>query len=101
MPKLNGLAKFVTSLYYMNVSSKPSVSTAPALAVATPPVGGRGRRARERALRRAEVLASARQLFAKRGFQRTTMLQIAAASELALGTLYQVFASKEAILASL
>src|SRR5438552_3796056 len=86
----------------MNVSPKSSLSTTPPpVAVAPTPVGGRGRRARERALRRAEVLASARQLFAKKGFQRTTMLQIAAASELALGTLYQVFASKEAILASL
>jgi len=86
----------------MNMSPRPSPSpAAPQAAVAAPPVGGRGRRARERALRRAEVLASARQLFAKKGFQRTTMLQIAAASELALGTLYQVFASKEAILASL
>jgi AcrR family transcriptional regulator len=58
----------------------------------------RGRRARERATRQAEVIAAARQLFARRGYQRTTMVQIAAASELALGTLYQLFASKEAIL---
>src|SRR5258705_426832 len=58
----------------------------------------RGRRARERATRQAEVIGAARQLFAGRGYQRTTMVQIAAASELALGTLYQLFASKEAIL---
>lgn len=62
---------------------------------------GGGRKARERALRRAEVLAAARQLFARKGYQRTTMVEIAAASELALGTLYQLFASKEAILCSL
>ena len=43
----------------------------------------------------------ARQLFARKGYQRTTMVEIAAASELALGTLYQLFASKEAILCSL
>jgi len=62
--------------------------------MAAPP----GRKARERAMRQAEVIAAARQLFARRGYQRSTMLQIAAASELALGTLYQLFASKEAIL---
>ena len=61
----------------------------------------RGRKARERATRQAEVIAAARQLFAHRGYQRSTMLQIAAASELALGTLYQLFPSKEAILYSM
>jgi AcrR family transcriptional regulator len=61
----------------------------------------RGRKARERATRQTEVIAAARQLFARRGYQRSTMLQIAAASELALGTLYQLFASKEAILYSM
>lgn len=65
------------------------------------PVAVRGRKARERATRRTEVIAAARQLFARRGYQRSTMLQIAAASELALGTLYQLFASKEAILYSM
>jgi AcrR family transcriptional regulator len=62
---------------------------------------GRGRKARERATRQTEVIAAARQLFARRGYQRSTMLQIAATSELALGTLYQLFASKEAILYSM
>lgn len=61
----------------------------------------RGRKARERATRQAEVIAAARQLFTRRGYQRSTMLQIAAASELALGTLYQLFPSKEAILYSM
>jgi AcrR family transcriptional regulator len=60
-----------------------------------------GRRARALASRRAEVLAMARRLFAVRGYQRSTMVQLAAASELALGTLYQIFPSKEAILANL
>jgi AcrR family transcriptional regulator len=66
--------------------------------LSTPAAPARGRKARERATRQHEVIAAARQLFARRGYQRTTMLQIAAASELALGTLYQLFASKEAIL---
>jgi AcrR family transcriptional regulator len=63
----------------------------------TPP----GRRARERALRRAEVLDVARRLFARKGYQRTTMVEVAAASEVALGTLYRICPSKEAMLWSL
>jgi AcrR family transcriptional regulator len=65
------------------------------------PVGVGGRKARERATRRSETLAAARWLFARKGYQRTTMVEIAAAGELALGTLYQLFPSKEAILCSL
>jgi AcrR family transcriptional regulator len=60
-----------------------------------------GRRARERALRRAEVLDTTRRLFARKGYQRTTMVEVASASEVALGTLYQIFPSKEAMLCSL
>jgi len=60
-----------------------------------------GRRARARAHRRAEVLDTTRRLFARKGYQRTTMVQVAAASEVALGTLYQIFPSKEAMLCSL
>ncbi len=61
----------------------------------------RGRRARERAARCAEVLAVARRLYARKGYQRTSMVEIARASELAVGTLYQLFPSKEAILRGL
>jgi AcrR family transcriptional regulator len=60
-----------------------------------------GRRARERAVRRAEVLDTTRRLFARKGYQRTTMIEVAAASEVALGTLYHIFPSKEAMLCSL
>lgn len=60
-----------------------------------------GRKARERASRRAEVLAAARRLYARKGYQQTSMVEIARASELAVGTLYQLFPSKEAILRSL
>jgi AcrR family transcriptional regulator len=65
--------------------------------------GGRyaGRKARERAHRGAGVLSAVRRLFARKGYQRSTMVEIAAVSELALGTLYQLFPSKEAILCSL
>jgi AcrR family transcriptional regulator len=60
-----------------------------------------GRKARERASRRAEVLAAARRLYARKGYQQTAMVEIARASELAVGTLYQIFPSKESILRSL
>jgi len=47
------------------------------------------------------VLAVARRLYARKGYQQTSMVEIARASELAVGTLYQLFPSKEAILRSL
>jgi AcrR family transcriptional regulator len=59
------------------------------------------RKARERARRCADVLAAARRLYSRKGFQGTPMVEIARASELAVGTLYQLFTSKEAILRSL
>ncbi len=57
-----------------------------------------GRKARERATRCAEVLVAARRLYAEKGYQATTMAEVARASELAIGTLYELFPSKEAIL---
>src|SRR5262245_13700466 len=60
-----------------------------------------GRKARERARRCADVLLAARRLYARKGYQQTQMVEIARASELAVGTLYQLFPSKEAILRSL
>lgn len=47
------------------------------------------------------MLDTTRRLFARKGYQRTTMVEVAAASEVALGTLYQIFPSKEAMLCSL
>jgi TetR/AcrR family fatty acid metabolism transcriptional regulator len=47
------------------------------------------------------VLAAARRLYARKGYQQTAMVEIARASELAVGTLYQLFPSKEAILRGL
>lgn len=44
------------------------------------------------------MLAAARTLYARKGYQGTAMVEIARASELAVGTLYQLFPSKEAIL---
>jgi AcrR family transcriptional regulator len=59
------------------------------------------RRERARAVHCQEVLAAARRLFAHKGYQQTTMAEIARASEFALGTLYRLFVSKEAILRAL
>ena len=47
------------------------------------------------------MLAAARRLYARKGYQQTAMVEIARASELAVGTLYQLFPSKEAILRGL
>jgi AcrR family transcriptional regulator len=78
-----------------------SVKRAPSRQVRRAGAPTTGRRARERASRRAEVLAAARRLYARKGYQQTSMVEIARASELAVGTLYQLFPSKEAILRSL
>jgi AcrR family transcriptional regulator len=88
----------------MNTSRRPRRRT-PRAAIFTVArsQGGRyaGRKARERAVRGAGVVSAARRLFARKGYQRSTMVEIAAAAELALGTLYQLFPSKEAILCRL
>lgn len=56
------------------------------------------RRARERRRRVTEVLEAARRLFVRHGFAGTTIADIAASSEFSIGTLYELFPSKEAIL---
>jgi AcrR family transcriptional regulator len=60
-------------------------------------MGTRERRQRERGERRQEILAAAKSLFWKKGFDGTTMPEIAAAAELAPGTLYLYFPSKDAL----
>ncbi len=59
------------------------------------------RRERERQERRQEILGAARGLFWTRGFAGTTMPQVARAAELAPGTLYLYFPSKDALYAEL
>lgn len=56
------------------------------------------RRARERGQRSADVLETARRLFIRRGYGGTTMADIANGSGFAIGTLYELFPSKEAML---
>ncbi len=53
------------------------------------------RRAREQAARKQAILDAARELFIRQGIAATTMDDIAAACELAKGTLYKYFTSKD------
>lgn len=59
------------------------------------------RREQERARRRQAILAAARVVFAQDGFHRATVDAIARRAEVAKGTIYLYFESKEAILAEL
>ena len=64
-------------------------------------MGTRERREREKEQRREAILDAARKLFWARGYERATMPQIADAAEVAPGTLYLYFPSKEALYAEL
>jgi len=55
------------------------------------------RRRREAAARRKAILSAARKRFFRQGYARTTMPQIAKETELAPGTLYLYFPSKDAL----
>jgi AcrR family transcriptional regulator len=59
------------------------------------------RREREKEQRRLDILGAARSLFWQRGYTGTTMPDIAEAAELAPGTLYLYFPSKQALYAEL
>lgn len=52
------------------------------------------RRDREREQRRADILRRALQFFSQKGYEGTTMAEIAAASQFAVGTLYKFFRDK-------
>ncbi len=55
------------------------------------------RRERDRLRHKEEILTAALRLFAERGFHEVSMQEIAAQAEFATGTLYNFFASKEAL----
>jgi AcrR family transcriptional regulator len=59
------------------------------------------RREQDRARRRNEILTSARAVFAQDGFRHATVDQVAQRAEVAKGTIYLYFETKEAILAEL
>jgi AcrR family transcriptional regulator len=55
------------------------------------------RKERERLARRQEILRTARQVFARRGYENATLDEIAEKAEFAKGTLYNYFDSKEVL----
>jgi AcrR family transcriptional regulator len=59
------------------------------------------RNERRRAQTRARLLAAARKLFATRGFEQTTIRDIAGDADTALGSFYNYFRTKEDVLAAL
>ena len=63
--------------------------------------GSTGRKTRERARHRREILTAAERVFAARGFHATTMELIAREAEFSVGTLYNFFANKDALYAEL
>lgn len=60
-----------------------------------------GLRDRKKAKRRDEIIAAARLLFARQGIDRTTMADIAAATEISAPTVFNYFGSKDGILIAL
>ncbi len=69
-----------------------------------PPVLGQARRrriAKPADERRSEILEAAARLFLEQGYEATTVQMIADGSNVAAGTIYLHFASKEAVLAAL
>lgn len=59
------------------------------------------RKARELAQRKLEILTVAERLFARRGFFKTSMAEIAHEAEFSVGSLYQFFPSKDAVYVAL
>ena len=64
-------------------------------------MGVKERKEREKELRRGEILNRGEKLFVEKGFLSTTMDEIAGACELAKGTLYLHFKSKEELLSAI
>jgi len=60
-----------------------------------------GRNERRKALTRTKLLAAARHLFASQGFEQTTIRDIAAEADIALGGFYNYFPTKDDVLAAL
>ncbi len=59
------------------------------------------RKARELAQRKLEILTVAERLFARKGFFKTSMAEIAREAEFSVGSLYQFFPSKDAVYVAL
>ena len=77
---------------------------APKTSSATPPRprgASSGRNERRKARTRASLLAAARTLFAKQGFEQTAIADITDMADLGVGSFYNHFDSKEDLLAAL
>ena len=59
------------------------------------------RQDRVKALYRADVLAAALEIFTEKGYEQSTMQEIARKAEMAVGSLYNVFTNKEALYSAL
>ena len=64
-------------------------------------MGIRERKEREKEMRQREIQAAAKEIFMRKGFNSTTMVDIAEKAELSAATIYQYFNSKEELYASL
>ena len=82
-------------------SAPPTPSDTAASAGAAIPDGRVSRAARQREERRAQVLSTARRLFAQHGYHATSINDIIAAADIARGTFYLYFESKRAIFSEL
>jgi AcrR family transcriptional regulator len=60
-----------------------------------------GRKERERLQRKKEILKAAANLFSKKGYNNTTLEEIAVSAEFGIGTIYNYFANKEEIIRSI
>ncbi len=63
-------------------------------------IEGLSRREREKLMRKKEMLAAARKIFARKGYGETTLDDVAELAEFGKGTLYNYFPNKEALFAS-
>lgn len=64
-------------------------------------MGIKERKARERERRRQQIMVAAKRVFAKKGFSKSTLNDIAKKAELSPGTIYLYFKSKDELYASL
>ena len=64
-------------------------------------MGIKERKAREREMRRQQIMVAAKRVFTQRGYEKSTMEDIAREAELSPGTIYLYFKSKDELYASL
>jgi AcrR family transcriptional regulator len=64
-------------------------------------MGIKERKTREREMRRQQILVAAKRVFSQKGYEKSTMEDIAREAELSPGTLYLYFKSKDELYASL